>query len=152
MAMRSTLLGLAVSAVLLAGSCMSPVASPVPTEQPASRPVLGVENGTTLVVTIFVNGQPMATVNPGTALDPILFSSLPGFPLEVEARSASGRVLTTMHVNADTVTSTTDPTGNLHATGALGRVDLSCGRLTIWAGFSPSGPFPGPGSPGDCNP
>jgi hypothetical protein len=37
----------------------------------------------------------------------------------------------------------------------MGRVDLSCGRLTICAGdFAPSGPVPLPstGSAGDCAP
>ena len=39
--------------------------------------------------------------------------------------------------------------------GAFGRVDLSCGRLTIWAGATePSGPAPvgAPGIAGDCAP
>jgi hypothetical protein len=37
----------------------------------------------------------------------------------------------------------------------MGRVDLSCGRLTIWAGdYPPSGPvyIKPAGSPGDCDP
>jgi hypothetical protein len=44
---------------------------------------------------------------------------------------------------------------SVQRTGAMGRVDLSCGRLTIWAGdVMPSGPVPppSPGTPGDCIP
>ena len=45
--------------------------------------------------------------------------------------------------------------GTTEMTGTLGRVDLSCGRLSIWAGDAePSGPAPGssPGNPSDCTP
>jgi hypothetical protein len=51
--------------------------------------------------------------------------------------------------------STSRPDGGAGYGGTLGRVDLSCGRLTIWAGdIQPSGPAPAasPGEPGDCLP
>ena len=47
------------------------------------------------------------------------------------------------------------PGGAVKQVGTVGRVDLSCGRLTIWAGFEPSGgpiPLASPGTPGDCEP
>ena len=53
------------------------------------------------------------------------------------------------------VGSTTDPDGLVEHRGIRGRVDLSCGRLTTWAGdVQPSGPAPpaSPGTPGDCAP
>ncbi len=122
---------------------------------PSKAPTLGISNGTPLVVTLFVNGTAVGTANPGIALTPLDFASLPALPWAVEARSASGRVLTSMQVAVDSVTATTDSGGNVSTSGAIGRVDLSCGRLTIWAGYSPpSGPVPPSpaGSPGDCVP
>jgi hypothetical protein len=76
-------------------------------------------------------------------------------PWKVEARSPSGRVLTTMDVAIGSVTSTMYPDGHGESSGTMGRVDLSCGRLTIWAGDqAPSGPAPppSPGMAGDCEP
>ena len=101
---------------------------------------LGISNGTALTVTLFVS------------IDP---SRLPALPWKVEARSASGRILTTMHVEVGEIQATIQPDGAIERTGAMGRVDLSCGRLTIWAGdFYPSGPPPtaSAGIPGDCLP
>jgi hypothetical protein len=60
-----------------------------------------------------------------------------------------------MDVAVGEVTATVYPDGHSEAGGAFGRVDLSCGRLTIWAGYdAPSGPVPPSpaGSPGDCAP
>ena len=116
---------------------------------------LGVANGTSLTVSVFVNGQHVGEFpagSPGPTIDP---ASLPPLPWKVEARSPSGRVLTSMTVQPGQVTMTTGPGGEIEQTGTFGRVDLSCGRLTIWAGdVQPSGPAPppSPGSPGDCAP
>ncbi len=38
------------------------------------------------------------------------------------------------------------------STRAAARVDLSCGRIDMWAGPPLAGPVPGPGSPGDFLP
>lgn len=116
---------------------------------------LGISNGTTLDVSIFVNGQKVADVpasGPVPTIDP---ATLPPLPWEVEARSPTGRVLTSMTVEPGQVWSKTGPGGEGDYSGTIGRVDLSCGRLTIWAGdIQPSGPAPLPsaGSPGDCAP
>jgi hypothetical protein len=116
---------------------------------------LGISNGTTLVVTLTVNGHAVGDFpggGPAPTIDP---ATLPPLPWDVEARSSSGRVLTSMHVEAGDVSSTTGPNGAIEHSGVFGRVDLSCGRLTIWAGdVQPSGPAPPafPGTPGDCAP
>jgi hypothetical protein len=121
----------------------------VPTDE---RPTLGISNGTNLVVTVIVNGRVVGQSGPIGPLD-IDESALPPLPWVVEARTASGRLLTSMTVAPGQVFTTTRPDGSIHRSGAMGRVDLSCGRLTIWAGdFMPGGPAPGPGVPGDCEP
>jgi hypothetical protein len=119
------------------------------------QPVLGISNGTTMPVSLFVNGHSVGTATPGVAMPAIAVASLPPLPWTVEARSPSGRTLTSMTVLADSMSSTTTPNGGRETKRTMGRVDLSCGRLTIWAGYDePSGPAPAPsaGSPGDCAP
>jgi tetrahydromethanopterin S-methyltransferase subunit F len=122
----------------------------------AAAPVsLGISNGTTLEVTLFVNGERVADYPPGGPQPSIDSSSLPALPWIVEARSPSGRVLTSMQVKSGDVQTTALPNGGVGHSGDFARVDLSCGRLTIWAGdIEPSGPAPNPssGSPGDCAP
>ena len=156
----------ALAAPLLAG-CVSVAPTREPPASPTEAatgaffgqfggiPVLGIENGTTLAVTLVVNGQAVGVDVPGVGLPPIDFGKLPSFPWTVEARSPTGRVLTSMTVRAGDVSATTDPSGNWGSTGTIGRVDLSCGRVTIFAGYeTPSGPAPppSPGKPGDCAP
>ncbi len=117
------------------------------------RPNLGISNGTTLTVVLTVNGQQVGQVLPGGPAPDINEAGLPPLPWTVEARTVNGRVLTSMVVEPDRVASTTLDDGTGGANGVFGRVDLSCGRLTIWAGdVQPSGPFPGPGLAGDCEP
>lgn len=121
----------------------------------AERPHLGISNGTTLDVTLWVNGHLVAQDPAGGPAPEIDSSRLPPLPWVVEARSPTGRVLTTMRVEPGQVWTTRRPDGGTETGGAMGRVDLSCGRLTIWAGdMQPSGPVPAqpPGRPGDCVP
>jgi hypothetical protein len=143
-------------AVALLASCTILPPNPPSTGAGAGgRPMLGISNGTPLAVALTVNGKEVGTATRGAPLAPIEFADLPPFPWTVEARSPSGRVLTTMEVKDGYVTAGTDPNGNLGTSGTMGRVDLSCGRITIWAGYSPpSGPPPPAvaGSPGDCAP
>lgn len=134
----------------VAGCGLLPGPAPTP-----ERPALGISNGTTLDVTLFVNGVLVVTDPPGGPAPEIQTAAMPALPWVVEARSASGRVLTSMRVEPGQVTSTTRPDGGAEHIFTFGRVDLSCGRLTIWAGDSaPSGPPPppNPGQPGDCLP
>lgn len=108
--------------------------------------LLEASNGTTLEVTLVVNGQPVAVVAPGTA-GGLTASQLPPLPWSVEARTASGRVLIAFDVDSGDVVRV----GN-QLRGAGGRVDLSCGRLDVWSGPPMLGPVPGPGESGDCEP
>jgi hypothetical protein len=113
---------------------------------------LHVENGTTLALAIAVNGQPVALAAPKDA-KAVPAAALPPLPWNVEARSASGRVVLTLVVKPGSVVDirNADGTGSHSAPGA--RVDLSCGRLDMYPGNSPMmGPPPGPGAPGDCAP
>lgn len=122
---------------------------------PPMRVNLGVANGTTLAVTLFVNGVRFAEFQPHGPEPTIDIAALPVLPWTVEARSPSGRVLTSMRVEVGQVRTFTRPGGAIEPVATMGRVDISCGRLTIWAGdFTPSGPIPAspPGEPGDCEP
>jgi serine/threonine protein phosphatase PrpC len=150
---RRTLL-VAVGAVVL-GVAALVVAFPS-AEPPPRQPTLGIANGTGLTVTVLVNGQPIGTFPPGAGQSSIGAAALPPLPWSVEARTPSGRLLTSMDVRPGSVWATTRPDGAVEHVGTMGRVDLSCGRLTIWAGdVMPSGgpvPIGSPGTPGDCAP
>jgi hypothetical protein len=112
---------------------------------------IGISNGTTLAVTLVVNGSPVGVFALGTD-GAIPSSALPPLPWLVEARSPSGRVLTSMTVHSGDVWETSLPNGSHGSQGVGGRADLSCGRLDIWSGPPLLGPMPGPGLPGDCLP
>jgi hypothetical protein len=118
------------------------------------RPQLGIANGTDLPLVVTVTGSNFSSetqidAHASTEIDG---SRLPALPWTVEARTRSGRLLVTMVVLPGQVTRTTHPDGSVEMTGTLGRVDLSCGRLDLWAGAPALGPAPGPGVPGDCAP
>lgn len=135
----------AATALLMSAACSS--VGPNPTA-PAD---LQISNGTTLVLALVVNGTTVRSVAPG-AVEKIAPSELPPQPWYVEARSPSGRLLTSMTVRAGDVSRTSLPNGGTQYKGDAARIDLSCGRLDIWAGPPLLGPPPGPGSPGDCAP
>jgi hypothetical protein len=137
-------------AVMVAIGCGAAGQSGSPT--PTPPPGLSISNGTTLTVTLLVNGTPVGTFPLGTGRDPIPASALPALPWNVEARSPSGRLLTSMTVHPGDVSATTGPNGEGREKGDGVRVDLSCGRLDIWSGPPLIGPAPGTGSPGDCAP
>jgi hypothetical protein len=113
---------------------------------PSSASDLEISNQTTLAVTLVVNGTKVREVAPGT-VERVVPGQLPAQPWNVEARSPSGRVLSTLTVRSGDVIRT--------ASGWKGdaqRVDLSCGRLDMWSGPPLLGPPPGSGAPGDCRP
>jgi hypothetical protein len=113
---------------------------------------LAINNGTTLTVSLVVNGSLIAKVDPATCLgcsedDAVPASLLPPLPWQAEVRSPTGRVLVALSVHEGDV--------NYEASSSKGdanRVDLSCGRIDIWSGPPLLGPLPGPGTPGDCRP
>ena len=119
--------------------------------QPGERPALGISNGTDLVVIVTVNGMEAGRFAPGAGAD-IDVDLLPPLPWTVEARTTTGRLLTSMEVQPGQVFRKQLPDGSTQISGALGRVDLSCGRFDMWAGEPIGGPAPGPGTPGDCEP
>ena len=156
---RSMRLVLGVLVAMMLSAC-SGETTLSPSPSPSPRVHLGISNGTTLDVTLVVNGQRVADYpTDGSQLPAIDDAALPPLPWDVEVRSPSGRVLTSMHVDVGQVSTTTDASGNIVGhTGRIGEADLSCGRLIVWAGdFTPTGGAPRstqspPGTPGDCAP
>jgi hypothetical protein len=141
--MRVRVAAALLAAMVLVGGCKM-----LPTFAP---PKLGISNGTTLTVTLIVNGQAVGVFGPGEGASP-LEVPLPPLPWAAEARTSTGRLLTSLQVAPGQVFRTTMPDGSIHISGGGARLDLSCGRLDIWAGEQVGGPAPGPGQPGDCVP
>jgi len=112
---------------------------------------IDVSNGTTLAVTIVVNGRAVEVVPAGT-VGTVKPGLLPSKPWLVEARTASGRRLLGFVVQPGQVTRVARPDGGVEMAGAGSRADLSCGRLDVTVGPPMLGPAPGPGRPGDCVP
>ncbi len=144
-----------VAAGLTFGRCY--VVRPGASTTPASAMALAVQNGTTLRVSIFVNGMLVRVVDPGACLgcrgdDAIPASELPNLSWSVEARTSGGRVLSSLTVDAGDVVNGPGANGGTFSLSDAVRVDLSCGRLDMWVGSPMAGPMPGPGKPGDCAP
>ena len=112
---------------------------------------IDVSNGTTLAITIVVNGRAVAIVRP-LAAGTVKPGLLPPKPWAIEARTATGRRLFAFVVQPGQVTRVARPDGGVEMQGAGSRVDLSCGRLDVTVGPPMLGPVPGPGRPGDCVP
>jgi hypothetical protein len=121
-----------VLAALVIGACSGPAATPAsPLIAPSpTNALLSVANGTTVPVTLVVNGVTVETIVPGSLEDPVT-AALPARPWSIEARSPTGRVLATLSV------SERDPISD--TAGRSVRADLACGRLDIWAGPPPLG-------------
>lgn len=111
---------------------------------------LVVSNQTGIAVTLAVNGVAVRTIQ-AHADDIVLVKDLPGQPWVVEARTPTGRVLSSMTVRPGDVWETRSPDGSTQMKGDAVRVDLSCGRLDMWSGPPLLGPPPGLGKPGDCD-
>ena len=126
---------------VLAVGCTSTM---LPTATPSiGGKTLDVSNGTTLTVTIAVNGVDVGTVGPqASARIPAV--GLPSTPWTVTAKSPTGRTLLTLAVPG------LDVVGSNFGYGS--RVDLSCGRLDVTVGPPLLGPALGSGNPGDCAP
>src|SRR5438552_17501085 len=87
--------------------CATPLPSQTPTRSvPASsvaptyapRPNVHISNGTILTVTLVVNGQSVGDFPPDGTPPTIDVASLPPIPWNLQARSPSGRVLTSLQV------------------------------------------------------
>jgi hypothetical protein len=140
---RSTArLGVAIVLLALVTAC-----SPAPTEDAHD---LVVSNQTALALTLAVNDVVVRTIQ-AHSQDAVFAKDLPPQPWLVEARTATGRVLSSMTVRPGDVWETTSPDGSTQMKGDAVRVDLSCGRLDMWSGPPLLGPPPGSGKPGDCD-
>jgi hypothetical protein len=114
---------------------------------PASEMTLSVSNGSTLPVTLVVNGVAVGVLQPGGG-DDVPSARLPPLPWDAHVRSPSGRDLLQLTVLPGDV----QGKPGAFTSGRAARVDLSCGRIDLWSGPPLLGPMPGPGTPGDCAP
>lgn len=141
----------AVAVILATVSC-----STIPTGftgVPKSGPSLSVSNDTDLTVEIAVNGELVDAVEPHSGVGPIPIGALPPLPWHVEARTESGRILVDMSVREEDLVGREVAEGGTEHAIPMGRVDLACGRLTLWAGDrAPSGPPWVEGQGGQCTP
>lgn len=120
---------------------------------PTQAMSLTVSNGTDLSISLVVNGHVVKVIAPQAGAGPIPESELPAAPWSVEARTVSGRILTSMTVTAQELVETVVPGGGVMVHIPMARIDLTCGRLTIFAGdHAPSGPVPVPGQGEPCVP
>jgi hypothetical protein len=111
-----------------------------------SAMTLSIENGSTLAVTLVVNGTVIETIAPGQ-VDDVSAQRLPRLPWDAHVLSPSGRDLLQLTVHEGDVRA-----GPSFNAGVGVRIDLSCGRIDLWSGPGLTGPMPGPGTPGDCAP
>lgn len=113
---------------------------------------LHVSNSTTLPLTLVVNEEQVAILDPGTSAD-IRPGALPGLPWHVATRTVTGRSVATMEVEPGSIVDqrAIDGTGSYSA--PFGGAALSCGRVLLWVGnLEPTGGGYSEGVPGDCDP
>ncbi len=128
------------AAMLSAGGL--PRLSPTESFPIDSADALHVANGTTIAISIELNGAIVATVEANTERD-IAIAQLPPAPWTVDAISPAGRALATLSVPT--------LTGVSNRSGYGQRADLSCGRLDLWIGPPLLGPTFIAGASGDCD-
>ena len=138
MSVASRRIAFAILALSLAACSTTPSPSPAPTAR--TYPDLGIANSTTIALTLVVNGVVLETVPPGVSQDPVPVA-MPSLPWQVEVRSPSGRLLTSLTVTASTHVDAT--------TGVDTGVFLPCGLIDLWSGPVPTGPVPRPSGPAD---
>jgi hypothetical protein len=153
---RSLGLVLAVAGAVSGCSSLPVLPTPVPpigveVITPPEQMRLYVSNSTTIPVELTVNGAASRPIAAGQGAD-LGFADLGPLPWAAQVRTTSGRVLVELTVRAGDVVTQENSDGSGMTKGAGARVDLSCGRLDITSGIFMSGPVPGPGVPGDCDP
>lgn len=135
-------------AVLLAilsigcGTADAPALGPVPDAEMS----LTANNQSDRALELFVNGGKVADVPAKTQLT-MPAKDLQPLPWSAELRLTTGRTLVSLTVTSGSVVRRADG-----SQGVGNRVDLSCGRIELWAVIPLGGPAPGPGKPGDCGP
>jgi hypothetical protein len=141
---------LLVACVAMSGGCSLIRGALVNGVVPASSMSLAISNGTSIPVVVVVNGTSVETLAPGS--DKIPASRLPALPWAVQIQTVAGRRLVGLMVREGDVQEAHASDGTGSSRGDAARVDLSCGRIDVWSGPPLSGPAPGPGIPGDCDP
>ena len=139
-----------VAAVVLVAS-----ATAVPSPTASLRVRVGVSSGTTMALSVALNGQHLGDISPTDTAAAFGPASLPQLPWDIEVRSTSGKVLVSMTVQVQDVLSTALPGGGQVVTQRFERVDTTCGQLMVWTGeVEPSvADLPAPrSSVGPCNP
>jgi len=116
--------------VLLLGLVLAACSSATPVASASND--LHVQNSTTVLITIVVNGGPGVRVAPGVVVGD--FAGLPALPWTVEALTESGATLATMSV------------GSAAGVGSSAAFPLSCGSITMWIGPAPPAAPPTPDS------
>lgn len=136
------LAALLIGALAACGTTDAPALGPVPDGEMS----LTANNQSDRVLELFVNGGKVANVPAQTQVT-IQSKDLQPLPWAAELRLPTGRTLVALTVTSGSVVRT--DTGSQ---GVGNRVDLSCGRIELWAVIPLGGPAPGPGTPGDCGP
>jgi hypothetical protein len=115
---------------------------------------LGIANNTALTLTLVVNGQTIGSYQPGESETHLVPPALPDPPWHAEARTSTGRVLLSLDVKpGDVWRSTPDVNGRSAGQSRATFLNLSCGRLDLFAVTAVGGPAPPPSfPPGDCLP
>lgn len=151
MARRGALLCL-IAVGLLVGCNALRILRPAPTPPPPKPAQIVIANQTALALMVVVNDANVAEV-PAMSGDTLHADRLPPLPWLVVVKTTAGRVLASFVVHPADLEYTLAANGGIESTIPGARVDLSCGTLRMWAGDAPmSGPIPGPGTPGDCEP
>jgi hypothetical protein len=146
---RSVVVPFVVLTLALEACAIQPV-SPTSQASPDARFDLHVDNGTTVQISVVLDGREASQVAPRTTTV-VSLRNEPIGDVTIEARIPNGRPVITFAIDPRVLGAA--PVGSVtNVTGAAHRVDLSCGRLDIWLLTPPLGPAPGPGTPGDCGP
>lgn len=113
---------------------------------PDAQLTLTANNQSDRALELYVNGGKIADV--GAKSEPTFKAQdLPPLPWAAELRLPTGRTLLALTVTSGSVVRTANGS---QSPGI--RVDLSCGRIELFAVYPLLGPVAGSGHPGDCGP
>ncbi|HJP88387.1 MAG TPA: hypothetical protein VJ850_05070 [Candidatus Limnocylindrales bacterium] len=143
--LRSVVVALVV--VLAAAGCGNAGPSNLPLGPVSDADMsLTANNQSDRALELYVNDIKIADV-PAKSSPTIKSQDLPPFPWNAELRLTTGRTLVSVTITSGSVLRTESG-----SQGVGNRVDLSCGRIELYAVIPLGGPAPGPGKPGDCGP
>ena len=141
--------GIVLAALLAfaAGGCGSAAPSALPLGPvPDGQMSLTANNQSDRSLELFVNDGKVADVAAKSQLT-IQAKDLHPLPWAAELRLPTGRTLLELTITSGSVVRLENGSRSVGT-----RVDLSCGRIELWAVFPLGGPAPGSGRPGDCGP